>query len=819
MDLSEIPSAPPRDAITATDGELAELRAWFTAAFLDQPPRDAIPLMVRRQDHSVLRFGRSCIDTPLRIGGQGFEHGLGTHAVSEIAVRLPAGARRFEALVGIDHNDDTGGVRGSVVFSVEVDGVERFRSALVRGGRAAVPVVVDLPADAVELVLKVDDGGDGVAHDQADWAEARVIFDDGRAQWLDEHQADTLLLPLGPPLSFRYGGRPSAELLPTWRQTIGEPREEGDWTARAITWTDPDSGLAVSAETRVHRDWPAVEWTVYLEQTGSADSLLIEDLQALDVGLRSGYLRTPVRIRQLHGDACDESSWQPFTTNLEVGKAYRLAPTGGRPASISAAPWLNLEYAELGLIVAVGWSGQWAAQFERAGSGPTRLRVGQELTHFVLHPGERVRTPRILLHHWKRDRLRGHQQFRRLMLHAIVPQAAGRPVRLPLALQCFDRYVGRPEWATEAGQLAYVEAARRLGCDAVWLDAAWFPGGFPNGVGSWRAEPTRFPNGLRPVADACHRHGLQFIVWFEPERVAPGSDIAVEHPEFVHGGLAGGLFRLDDPVAREWLTDLLSERIREYGIDVYRNDFNIDPLGYWRAADPPDRQGITEIRYVEGLYALWDELRRRHPGLLIDNCASGGRRIDLELCARSVPLWRSDTGCSPGHPEYNQMQSCGLGLFVPLFTIGLWDLEPYAARSTATAGVPIEAAYLDPDFDWAQAAAAIAEMDADRKYWYGDLYPLTPVNPDLEQVAAWQLHRADLDAGIVLAFRRRDSAYAGLILGLRGMRIERSYRVTFIDDDRRQQTVQMTGHELAEGLALRLPRAHESLLVRYEAVH
>ncbi len=96
--------------------------------------------------------------------------------------------------------------------------------------------------------------------------------------------------------------------------------------------------------------------------------------------------------------------------------------------------------------------------------------------------------------------------------------------------------------------------------------------------------------------------GLKFIVWFEPERVAPGTQIAREHPEFVFGGEKGGLFKLSDPAARRWLADLLSRRITEFGIDTYRNDFNIDPLGFWRQADAPDRQGFTEIRYVEGPY-------------------------------------------------------------------------------------------------------------------------------------------------------------------------------------------------------------------------
>ena len=90
--------------------------------------------------------------------------------------------------------------------------------------------------------------------------------------------------------------------------------------------------------------------------------------------------------------------------------------------------------------------------------------------------------------------------------------------------------------------------------------------------------------------------------------MAKGTQIANEHPEFVHGGAAGGLFKLDDPVARRWMTDLLLKRIEEYGLDWYRNDFNMDPLETWRHNDAPDRQGMTEIRYVEGLYAMWDEL-------------------------------------------------------------------------------------------------------------------------------------------------------------------------------------------------------------------
>ncbi len=65
---------------------------------------------------------------------------------------------------------------------------------------------------------------------------------------------------------------------------------------------------------------------------------------------------------------------------------------------------------------------------------------------------------------------------------------------MPVALQCFDRYVNaRLDWGTEAMQLRVAKAAYNAGCDAHWLDAAWFEGGFPNGVGNWFCPPAAVP--------------------------------------------------------------------------------------------------------------------------------------------------------------------------------------------------------------------------------------------------------------------------------------------------------------------------------------
>lgn len=817
MKASDLPHDAVADTVMARPAELAAAQAWALQAFTGrQPAADAqVRLQLRRQDFSALHFNQSCMDTPLRIGRRSFARGLGTHANSEIVVTCPPGARRFAAWVGVDNNYSTGGRQGSVQFIVEAAGRELSRTPTLTGSDQPVQLEVDLPAGTAELTLKVWTTDDGPGWDQADWAEARLLMADGSVHWLDE-AGFTPLLPPQPPFSFTYAGRPSAELLAAWPRTV-ETKDTPAAVEHTVTWADPDTGLAVTAVATAWKRYPAVDWVLYFENKGSADTPLIEQVQALDLQLATPADRQVV-LHELHGDSCGERSFQPFDTAIKAGETVRRAPRGGRPCSESAFPWWNLEFEGQGLITAIGWTGQWASNLARADSGATRVQAGMELTHLKLHPGERIRTPRVLVLPWHDSAVAAHNRWRRLLLHHYVPQQDGHPVALPFVSQCFDRYWRTaPEWPTEQGQIEGVQFAAKVGCDTHWLDAAWFPLRFPLGVGNWYATPEDFPRGLGPVGEECHRLGLKFVLWFEPERVCEGTQIAREHPEFVFGGEKGGLFKLNDPAARKWLTDLLSQRITEYKIDIYRNDFNMDPLGYWQDNDEPDRQGMTEIRYVEGLYQMWDELRARHPGLLIDNCSSGGRRIDLEMCMRSVPFWRSDTSCSPGHPHWNQMQSQALSPYVPLHMACGWDPDAYTFRSSATAGAISQWDYRAADFPLALAQATMAEAKANAKYWYGDFYPLNVCGTDQEHWAAFQFHRPDLGAGLVLAFRREGCRYPVISLELQGLDPAATYRLELIDDRHHTTTKRLTGRDLAAGLEVRLPQPGSSLAIRYQA--
>ena len=97
---------------------------------------------------------------------------------------------------------------------------------------------------------------------------------------------------------------------------------------------------------------------------------------------------------------------------------------------------------------------------------------------------------------------------------------------------------------------------------------------------------------------------------------------------------------LGDPAARKWLTDYIGQFIGEQGVDLYRQDFNVDPLGAWQINDGPDRQGMTENLYVQGYLAYWDGLLepftpRRHADRFMRSPAE--RRIDTGNAAQGDP--------------------------------------------------------------------------------------------------------------------------------------------------------------------------------------
>ena len=316
---------------------------------------------------------------------------------------------------------------------------------------------------------------------------------------------------------------------------------------------------------------------------------------------------------------------------------------------------------------------------------------------------------------------------------------------------------------------------------------------------------------------------MKLVLWFEPERVYAGTWLYTQRPQWLLGRGPTRLLNLGIPEARAWLTEHIDRFITEQGVDLYRQDFNIQPLPYWRANDAPDRQGITEIRHVEGYLAFWDELRRRHPGMLIDSCASGGRRNDLETLRRAVPLLRSDyqapqnpNGTAAQRDELimgNQGHTYGLAMWVPFYGTGEYYKDAYSFRSHLCPSQGVGGDCREPS-EWKALQKVISDWRSVAKDFYGDYYPLTAYSLGQEAWMAWQFNRPEEGTGFVQVFRRSESAYETARFRLRGLDASASYQIRSFDEEA-VQTV--AGKELLEkGLPVSLPQPRSAVVLAYK---
>lgn len=652
---------------------------------------------------------------------------------------------------------------------------------------------------------------------------------------------DSGLYQKEPLFSFTYGGTPSRELLAAWPRRETSRPLDAQRTEHCVTWTDPATGLQVRWDCVEYTDFQAIEWTVYVTNTGAVHSPLIEDFQGIDLTFqREGG--GEFILHGNRGDWCSAESFQPFDLTLGANESARFAPYGGRPTS-AAFPYYNVQMPGGGALLAVGWPGQWASSFRRDAGQGLHVVAGQETTHFSLKPGEVARSPLIALLSWKgTDIVASQNLWRRWMLAHNLPRAADGKLPPPQIVACSSHQFKEMTLANEENQEAFIDRylAEGMGLDYWWMDAGWYAcGGDWMKTGTWTPDPSRFPHSLRPISDHAHARGVKTILWFEPERVGdPKSWLAANHPEWLlsrkaaapprpkggaFGSAPGQLLNLGDPRAVRWLTDYVARFLAKEGIDFYRQDFNLDPLPFWKAADAADRQGMTENLYVQGYLAYWDGLRARLPNLRIDSCASGGRRNDLETLRRAVPLLRSDylfeaTSQQNHHYAYaSWIPYDGGGYAVGHSAIGFHlgaGIDTYGYRSNMCPSLNLCFDMRSGDLDYVLARTLFSQLRRVGPDYLGDFYPLTPYSLATDVWMAWQYDLHGGGDGMIQAFRRPNAAGETQRLRLRGLEPSSTYEVA--DLDRPGEPRRIPGSELMDpGLLVTLAERPGAGLLTY----
>jgi len=639
-----------------------------------------------------------------------------------------------------------------------------------------------------------------------------------------------------PYFSFLYGGEDIAKLLEKAAVSV-EESAEGFETVFLL----PD-GLEITQKVKEYPAFHATEWVLYFKNKSKQKSGLITQLFDCDISLpfgsdtppQPGYvipqgtakISNPIGSNWARDEFCSKEQYIP------CGQTCRYANTGGR-SSQGIAPFFDVNHGEYGAICAVGWTGQWHAVFSRDDTD-IRIQTGIENIGFRLLPGEEIRTSSIVLMTYENGQNNGHNQFRRLIKEqfSLIGQP-GRPQEGPFSTMTWgqlptDQMIDRMQQYKK----------NKFGFEYFWVDAAWY--GAPTGyspsehvgdwalqTGNWAVNTKAHPDDMLEVAKAVRDNDMQFLLWIEPERVISSNPFPQAHPEWFFkmpddlSENATWLLNLGNPEALAGTIALVSDFIEKFDLGCYRQDFNMDPLGYWQCNDESERVGINEIKHIMGLYQFWDALLERFPHLCIDNCASGGRRIDIETLRRSIPLWRSDYQCTwDCDSETAQTHNAGISWWIPYSGTGTGRIlgDTYRIRSCySSAMVTTYWGYEgwevseDQPLDWVRSSNR--EYKRARPYFSCDYYPLTLPPIDDSNWAASQYDRPAGSDGIVLAFRRPLSPCETARFTLGGVLPGHNY---FFEDADTGEVTEISAEELLKnGFVVKLPEKRGSKLYFY----
>ncbi|WP_329538936.1 alpha-galactosidase [Streptomyces sp. NBC_01358] len=374
-----------------------------------------------------------------------------------------------------------------------------------------------------------------------------------------------------------------------------------------------------------------------------------------DLASTTALLPVPNRAQEIldfTGKWCRERSPQrgPLAFAGHVREVRRGRPGLDAPHLLTVGvPGFGFRTGEVWALH-VGWSGnqRWLAERlpEGAGVHGSVLGGGELLTpgEIRLAPGDSYTSPECYFG-WSAEGLDGLAA----RFHTMLRSRPGHPSSpRPLTLNTWEAvyFDHRPERL-----LALADDAAAVGVERLVLDDGWFLGRRDDtaGLGDWAVDPQMWPDGLTPLAERVHAHGMQFGLWVEPEMVNLRSRLAREHPDWILGPSAGlgpssrhqYVLNVAHEEAFAYLLESLDGLVAEYGIDYLKWDHNRElHEAVHRDAHGGDRPGVHA--QTRALYRLMDTLRSRRPGLEIESCSSGGGRVDLGVLARTDRVWASD---------------------------------------------------------------------------------------------------------------------------------------------------------------------------------
>ncbi len=537
---------------------------------------------------------------------------------------------------------------------------------------------------------------------------------------------------------------------------------------------------------------------------------------------------------------------QVATEPLGAGRRT-LANLRGRSTSLYS-PWFSLENKTLGVryLGELAYSGNWKFQCERlSGTGGTPLRqsdvsvsLGTEYDFegaLALAPGATRALPEVAFTATSGDLDEAANQMHRYQRRYVF---ARTPTNDPLLVQ-FNSWYPFPGKMTVQQMKDCADVAAAMGSEVFVLDAGWYnKKNWSSELGDYEADRVAYPNGIEELSRHVRSKGMKFGIWVEIENIGVESDMFKKHPDWLltYNGkpvLKGVRMMLNfaKPEVREWAHAVVDRLVKNYELEWMKIDYNIDVGSEFDPAAQAERTGAVLLDHVMSYYAWLDEVRTKHPKLVIENCASGGMRFDLGITAHTHTTWLSDVVAPL--PSVQLAYGCTLA-FAPQvcnhWMVGDGEGERANVNMAAPPGwwdfmfrVPMNGQFgiSSRVFDW---TPALRQRAAENVALYkrirgvitaGDVYHLTPP-PSNQDPNGWmglEYVTPDRKQSVLMAYRLGDSR-AEETFKLRGLDPGAWYRVT-VDG---KQLPAMTQQELAlHGIPVKLDAEWRAAVIELTA--
>ncbi|GAB2805339.1 glycoside hydrolase family 36 protein [Lentzea nigeriaca] len=521
---------------------------------------------------------------------------------------------------------------------------------------------------------------------------------------------------------------------------------EKDFQVLVIELHDEDSGLTAEVTYRSPDGVPVVRGEVVVRNEGSAPLRLESVTSLVTGGLPAGadvlwaendwnaecrWRRQPVRLSSpdRNGRLADYRHKSAFTVaGRGVWSSCGHLPMGGLTDSATGESWVwQIEHN------GGGWSWE-CGELDGTGyvalSGPVDLQHGWNR---VLAPGEEFRTVPVALAFSAEGGPDGAfaalTRYRRATRRP-HPDHEGLPVIFNDYMNCL---MGDP---TTAKLLPLIDAAADAGAEYFVIDAGWYAEegeSWWGTVGAWQPSRSRFPGGLPDVLTRIRERGMVPGLWLEPEVIGVDSPLARSLPDeafFRRDGVRVsdcGRHQLDlrHPAARAHLDEVVDRLVGDWGVGYLKLDYNINPGSGTSTGSESPADGLLghNRAHLDWLDGVLD----RYPDLVVENCASGGMRIDHASLSRLQLQSTSD--------QQN------LDRYVPI------------AASSPTAITPEQGAvwsYPLPEHSLDEVAVTMANALLGRIHLSGNIPDLAPEARALvhEAVAVYKSIRADLPRAV-----------------------------------------------------------------------